>query len=110
MRRVQQKISQGLDVIQYFTMREWIFDSTQYQRVFHELSDDDKKCKWFNHNHNGFALINYLFFDYSFFMDTRIIPEEEEVEYLKNSILGGRQYCLKEPLSSIPRARIHFKM
>lgn len=53
-----------------------------------------------------------LIFDFfnSFFMDTRIIPEEEEVEYLKNSMLGGRQYCLKEPLSSIPRARIHFKM
>jgi hypothetical protein len=43
MRRVQAKISQGLDVIQYFTMREWVFDSTQYQRVFQELDDEDKK-------------------------------------------------------------------
>lgn len=43
MRRVQQKISQGLDVIQYFTMREWVFDSTKYRQVFEQLSEDDKK-------------------------------------------------------------------
>lgn len=30
-------------------------------------------------------------------------------EYMKRSILGGRQYCLKEPLSSIPKARIQMK-
>jgi fatty acyl-CoA reductase len=43
MHRVQQKISQGLDVLTFFTTREWDFDSTQYQRVFDELDDDDKE-------------------------------------------------------------------
>lgn len=43
MRRVQQKISQGLEVLTFFTMREWLFDSTKYQQVFNEMEADDKE-------------------------------------------------------------------
>lgn len=31
-------------------------------------------------------------------------------DFLKNCILGGRQYCLKEPLSTLPKARAQLKM
>lgn len=31
-------------------------------------------------------------------------------EYMKRTILGGRQYCLKEPLSTLPKARMQLKM
>lgn len=45
--------------------------------------------------------------------DIATFPTEVEkpdlYEYLKNCILGGRQYCLKEPLSSLPKARAQFK-
>lgn len=41
--RVQQKISQGLDVLTFFSMREWVFDSTRFQEVFKELDNDDKE-------------------------------------------------------------------
>lgn len=30
-------------------------------------------------------------------------------EYMKRSILGGRQYCLKEPLTTLPKARMQLK-
>lgn len=43
MRRVQQKISQGLEVLTFFTMREWLFDSTKFQQVFNDLDADDQK-------------------------------------------------------------------
>lgn len=43
MRRVQQKISQGLEVLTFFTMREWLFDSSKYQQVFTEMDAEDKK-------------------------------------------------------------------
>lgn len=43
MNRVQQKVSQGLDVLTFFTMREWLFDSTKFQQVFNELDSDDKE-------------------------------------------------------------------
>lgn len=33
----------------------------------------------------------------------------ETNEYLKDVILGGRQYCLKEPLSTLPKARMQLK-
>lgn len=42
-----------------------------------------------------------------FNMDTDGIPD---LEYLKRSILGGRQYCLKEPLTTLPKARRQMKM
>lgn len=30
-------------------------------------------------------------------------------EYMKRSFLGGRQYCLKEPLNTLPKARRQMK-
>lgn len=42
-----------------------------------------------------------------FNMDTDGIPD---LEYLKRSILGGRQYCLKEPLTTLPKARRQLKV
>jgi fatty acyl-CoA reductase len=41
-------------------------------------------------------------------MDTREMPDKRE--YMKNVLLGGRVYCMKEPLSTIPKARIQMKM
>lgn len=40
-------------------------------------------------------------------MDT---SEIDDSEYLKRTILGGRQYCLKEPLTTLPKARRQLKM
>lgn len=43
-------------------------------------------------------------------MNTMSIPKEKELDYLRDTLLGGRQYCLKEPLSSLPKARIQLKL
>ena len=40
-------------------------------------------------------------------MDSLVV---ENYAYMKNGILGGRQYVMKEPLSNLPRARMHLKM
>lgn len=40
-------------------------------------------------------------------MDTSDI---DDVEYLKRTVLGGRQYCLKEPLTTLPKARRQLKL
>lgn len=55
--RVQQKISQGLEVLTFFTMRDWFFDSTRFQQVFNELDNDDKKM-YVNAAFNGCSLNN----------------------------------------------------
>lgn len=52
--------------------------------------------------------LKYLF--YRFYMDTRIITKDIELVYLRDTLLGGRQYCMKEPLSTLPKARIQLRM
>lgn len=84
--RVQKKIYVGLGVLQFFTTRQWNFKSDNFKRIYQLLSPREKKI--FNMN----------------------TEEVDEMEYLKDVILGGRQYCLKEPLSTLPKARIQLKL
>lgn len=83
--RFQTMISQGLELLQFFTTRQWDFKSHQYQSIAKNLTPED------------FALFD---------MD---IDKIDTKEYLKRIILGGRQYCLKEPLSTLPKARMQLK-
>lgn len=84
--RVQKRISIGLEVLQFFTMRQWMFETTKAEGLLESASLEDLKI---------FNLENCAVdFD----------------EYMFNGIMGGRQYCLKEPLSSIPKARVQLKM
>ncbi|XP_012062228.1 PREDICTED: putative fatty acyl-CoA reductase CG8306, partial [Atta cephalotes] len=81
--RIQKRISEGLNVLQYFTTREWVFYNDKLIDLFQELSTEDQ------------FLFNILIYDID--ID----------EYLKNIILGTRQYCMKEDLSTLPKARRH---
>lgn len=47
---------------------------------------------------------------HSFYMDTTVVPKEHEFSYLRDTMLGGRQYCLKEPLSTLKKARMQLTM
>lgn len=38
------------------------------------------------------------------------IEDVDTNEYMKQIILGGRQFCMKEPLSTLPKARMQLKM
>lgn len=84
--RVQQKISDGLRVLQYFTMRNWDFKNDRLIALRENLGAVDRV---------------------EFNMDF----ENMEVDiYFRNCILGARQYCLKEDPASIPRARKTLKV
>lgn len=84
--RIQKRILDGLDVLQYFTTREWKFYNDTLIKMHHESSQIDKKI---------FPLLVY---------------DIDLNEYLKHIILGARQYCMKEDLSTLPKARRHQKM
>ncbi|XP_055704509.1 putative fatty acyl-CoA reductase CG5065 isoform X2 [Phlebotomus papatasi] len=84
--RIQTRISDGLEVLQFFTTRQWDFRSENFKGLFGKLNSVDEKI---------------------FTMDTVSI---DNVEYLKKVILGGRQYCLKEPLTTLPKARMQLKV
>lgn len=87
--RVQNRISQGLDVLQFFTMRNWVFMSQKFKDLNKHLSSEEYEM---------------------FFIDTDAVPPEFEDEFLRNCLLGGRQYVMKEPNSTIPKARIQMRM
>ena len=84
---VQKRISVGMEVIQFFTMREWNFKSTNFENLSNFMSHEE---------------------DEMFKIDSK--STGDEFEYVKNSILGARQYCLKDSLSTLPKARIQMKM
>jgi fatty acyl-CoA reductase len=84
--RLQYKIQDGLEVLQHFTTREWKFRSTEACALLKELNPADRDI---------------------FFADFEAVDDDE---YMVTTVLGARQYCLKEPLSSLPRCRRNLKM
>ncbi|KYN02613.1 PREDICTED: putative fatty acyl-CoA reductase CG5065 [Cyphomyrmex costatus] len=84
--RIQKRISDGLEVLQYFTTREWVFYNDKLIKIYNDLSSVDKE------------------------VFRTVIYDIDINEYLKNIILGARQYCMKEDLSTLPKARRHQKI
>ncbi|XP_011864992.1 PREDICTED: putative fatty acyl-CoA reductase CG5065 isoform X2 [Vollenhovia emeryi] len=83
---LQNRISNGLELLQYFTTREWKFCNDKFNKLHEELQGADKEI--------------FINFHYDIDVD----------EYIKNIILGTRQYCMKEDLSTLPKARRHQKI
>lgn len=84
--RVQEKISVGLEVLQYFTMREWHFKNTKALGLLKTITPQDGEI---------FYLQNVTY---------------DVKDYLGKAILGTRLYCLKENPNSIPFWRIVVKV
>lgn len=84
---VQKRIATGLEVLQYFTMHKWNFKSDNFNGLAALQTPDESEMFLFDSRNTG-----------------------DELEYIKNSFLGARQYCLKDPLSTLPRARLIHKM
>lgn len=84
--RLQYKIQDGLEVLQHFTTRKWNFRSGKFCALGKELNPVDREI---------------------FFTNFEAVNDDQ---YLVNTVLGARQYCLKEPLSSLPRCRRNLKM
>lgn len=80
MLRIQKKIYDGLELLQFFSVREWIFKCENFTGLVGKLTETDRK---------KFPILK--------------VPPLKE--YLTNAILGTRQYCVKEDLSSLPSCR-----
>nr|CAD7268996.1 unnamed protein product [Timema shepardi]CAD7580630.1 unnamed protein product [Timema californicum] len=78
---IHKRIQNGLLLLQYFTTRRWVFHSSKFLALGEDGNRVDKDL---------------------FSIDFSQVIEEQ---YLKDCLLGGRQYCMKEPLSSLPRCR-----
>ena len=84
---VQNKISVGMEVLQFFTMHEWKFKSDEFENLQNYQTQEEQKM---------------------FMIDTK--NTGDDYEYLKTSLLGARQYCINDPLSTLPKARVQLKM
>ncbi|VVC44765.1 Male sterility, NAD-binding,NAD(P)-binding domain,Fatty acyl-CoA reductase, C-terminal [Cinara cedri] len=84
--RVQKRIAVGMEVLQYFTMRKWNFKNKNTQALLDNLSEEEKN---------------------KFFIQNINVDLEK---YFIHTLLGARQYCMKEPLTSLDRARYHLKL
>lgn len=84
--RVQKRIAVGMEVLQYFTMRSWNFKIEKGKSLMDNLNEEDSR---------------------KFFMQNTEVDIEK---YMINVLLGARQYCMKEPLANLDRARFHLKL
>lgn len=83
---VQNRINQGLKLLQYFTMRTW--------KV---------------HIHRAVALVDAVNEEERAIFYTSNVEFSID-EFVISAILGAKQYCLKEPLSTLPSARRKLKV
>lgn len=84
--QIQRKIQNGLEVLQHFTTREWIFRNDKFISMRDSMNPVDKKI---------------------FPIDFENV---ETVPYISQCTLGTRIYLMKEDLSSLPRCRRNLKM
>ncbi|KAJ9586192.1 hypothetical protein L9F63_020166, partial [Diploptera punctata] len=81
--RLQNRITTGLEALQYFTMHSWRFKNERSLGIGKILTAEDRNI---------------------FYTDNVDLDIEK---YILNCILGARVYCMKEPLTSLPSARRH---
>ncbi|CAH0712960.1 unnamed protein product, partial [Brenthis ino] len=81
LRPAYKKIRKYLEVISYFTLREWKFHNKNTVSLLKELDDADK---------------------HTFNFDIESLKWEE---YCKDYLLGMRLYLVKDPLETLPQAR-----
>ncbi|XP_030767994.1 putative fatty acyl-CoA reductase CG5065 [Sitophilus oryzae] len=79
--RTQQRIHNGLNVLQYYTTRPWYFHNEKLEKLHEDLSDKDQAI---------------------FYVDKGQIMNDE---YMVSYILGARKYCVHEEPETIPYAR-----
>lgn len=79
--KIQKKISQGLNVLQYYTTKQWVFNNDRMCAMYGRLSEKDRQ---------------------TFFFDMSAL---DWPSYFRDYILGVRQYVLKEPPATLPKAR-----
>lgn len=83
---IHKRISLGLELLQYFTMRDWRFKNKRFVELPKRLNKEEE-----------YTLC--------------ILSREYDIDdYLLSAILGARQYCVKDDLSTLPRARRILKL
>ncbi|XP_022824114.1 putative fatty acyl-CoA reductase CG5065 [Spodoptera litura] len=78
---LQKRISHGLNVLQYYTTKEWHFRNNNYKGLRNRITPEDNDV---------------------FYTDASTLNPDE---YLKNYVLGTRKFCCHEDPANLPRAK-----
>lgn len=84
--RIQDRISQGLEVLQYFTMRPWNFPCPNYDSIKGKLSEEEQVI--FNTD----------------------ISQMDRDSYMETCVEGGRIFCLKEDPTKVIKNRSYHNL
>ncbi|KAL0858722.1 hypothetical protein ABMA27_011199 [Loxostege sticticalis] len=79
--KIQKRINYGLEVLQYYTTKEWHFRNDNLLALRKKVSEKD---------------------DETFYTDITVINWSS---YIRDYIKGAREYCVKEDPSTLPQAR-----
>ncbi|CAB3233870.1 unnamed protein product [Arctia plantaginis] len=79
--KMQKRINYGLEVLQYYTTKEWYFVNDNFAALKDQISNQDNNV---------------------FYTDLRAINWNK---YIRNYIRGAREYVVKEDPSTLPQAR-----
>lgn len=83
---IHKRISLGLKVIEYYTTRDWVFESDNCIKVHEDMSAVDQEKFYCN------------------------LKELDMNVYFKKYMMGIRHYIAKDSPESLPQARRTFKM
>jgi alcohol-forming fatty acyl-CoA reductase len=83
MMNIQKRLQGGLDLLQYYTTKEWNFTNKKIVDICSKLKPDEREC---------------------FNTDVQSIKWEP---YVRDMLLGTRKFILKDDISSMPKARRH---
>lgn len=79
--KMQKRINCGLEVLQYYTTKEWHFKNDNFLALRDNISKEDNEL---------------------FYTDIEVINWSA---YIRNYIKGAREYCCKEDPATLPQAR-----
>lgn len=79
--KLQKRIQNGLEVLQYYTTKPWTFQNKKLYQIVGGLGSQDKEI---------------------FYTD---LEKTNHDEYMLNYIIGARKYCDKDELDTLPQAR-----
>jgi fatty acyl-CoA reductase len=83
--KIQRRIQGGLDILQYYTTKQWVFRNDCLKALPQSLTEEDRQ---------------------TFYTDIKMVDWDG---YLKNYVLGTRHYLLKEDPATLPKARRRLK-
>lgn len=85
MLKVYKKIHKFMEVLNYFTTKEWLFTSNHINSLIAKLDSKDRNL---------------------FFCDMREVVWDT---YFQNYMRGIRLYLIKDPLDTLPQARVKWQ-